>query len=120
MGSGIRAVTARPPQSVFWLHDDARGADRRVRLTQRRDYPLASAFGWPQVDEKHLVFVMLDDLRKRVSTAGQVDRCELALEDRVLKVIAEIPHGLTDLAEAFIFANIVTDEIGISHGRGST
>ena len=47
---------------------------------------------------------------------GQIDRRELALEDRVLQMVAEIAHGLEDFAQPLIVADIVADEKSISHG----
>ena len=99
------------------LDDDARRVDRGVGLAQRADHPFAAAFGGAEVDEQHLVFVVLDDLTECVSALGQIDRRELALEDRVLRMVAKVSHGLEDLAEAFIVADVVADEKGISHGR---
>jgi len=102
------------------LNDNARSTDRRIRLPQRSDDSLAPPLSWAEVNEKHLVFVVLDDLGERMPALGQIDRRELALEDRVLQVVAEIPHGLEDLAKPLVVADVVADKVGVSHGRGST
>jgi hypothetical protein len=59
---------------------------------------------------------MLDDFRERMPTSGQIDRRELALEDRVLQMVAEVAHGLEDLAEAFVVADVVANEKSVAHG----
>jgi len=97
-------------------HDNAGGIERGVGLAERGDHAFAASFGGPQIDEEHLVFVMLDQLAEHMAAFGQIDGRELALEDGVLEVVAEIAHGLEDLAQSFIVANIVADEKRISHG----
>lgn len=62
---------------------------------------------------------MLDDLGKRMPTLGKIDRIKLTLENRVLQMITKVPHGLEDLAKPPVIADVVGDEIGISHGRVS-
>lgn len=47
----------------------------------------------------------------------EVDRSELALEDGILQVHAEIAHGVVNLAQAFGVADVVGDEVGVSHGE---
>jgi hypothetical protein len=42
-----------------------------------------------------------------------------ALEDGILQVVAVAAHGFEDLAEAFVFADVVTDEIGLPHRADS-
>lgn len=81
-----------------------------------RDDPLAACLGRAEIDEEHLVFVVLDDVAQGVPAAGQIDGGELALEDRVLQVVAKVPHGLVDLAEPLVIADVVADEVGVSHG----
>lgn len=98
------------------LHDDARGADRRVGLAEGGDHALAAAFGRAEVDEEDLIFVVLDDLAERMPALGEIDRGELALEDRVLQMVAEVAHGLEDLAEPLVVADVVADEKSVTHG----
>jgi len=57
----------------------------------------------------------MNQLGERRSALGQVGRCELALEDRVLQVVAEIPHGLENLAKALVVGDVVADEDRVSH-----
>ncbi len=97
------------------LDDDAGRVDWRIRLAQRRDHALAASLGGAEVDEQHLVLVVLDEFGQRMSALGQIDWRELALEDRVLQVIAEVAHGPVDFAEAFVVADVVTDEKSVAH-----
>src|SRR5690606_12628148 len=64
-----------------------------------------------------LVLLVIDDLAERVPAPGDVDRRKLTFEDRVLQVVAEVPHGFKDLAKALVVANVVADEVGITHGQ---
>ena len=97
------------------LHDNAGRADRRIGLPERGNHAFAAALGRAEVDEQHLVFVVLDDLRERVAATSQVNRGELALEDRVLQMVAEVAHGFVDLAEALVIADVVADEESVAH-----
>ena len=99
--------------------NDTRRADRRVRFADRIDHPFASALGRPQIDKQHLIFVVLDDFTERMPTFGKVDRIKLALEDRILQMLAKVPHRLEDFAKTLVVTDIVSDQIGISHGRVS-
>ncbi len=55
-------------------NDKARRVDRRVRLTERRDHAVAATFGGAQMDEQHLVFVVVDDARQFGPASNQVSR----------------------------------------------
>ena len=112
-----RAVLVSPKQSRS--NDNARCADWRVRFADRIDHSFAPALGGTQVDKQHLVFVVLDDLGKRMPAFGKIDRIKLTLENRVLQMIAEVPHGFEDFAKPPVIADVVGDEIGVSHGRVS-
>ncbi len=97
-------------------HHHARCIQRRIRLAERRDDPIAAPLGWPQVNEQHLVLAVVNLVAESRPALGQVGRRELALEDRVLQVVAEIPHGLKDLTEPLVVGDVVADENRISHG----
>lgn len=97
-------------------YHNARLVDGGVGQAEGRDDAVAAAGGGAEVDEEDLVFVVLDDFAENVPALGEVDGRELALEDRVLQVVAEVAHGLIDPAEAFVVADVVADEIGVSHG----
>ena len=60
----------------------------------------------PEINEQDPIFVVIDDLPRRVPAADDVARRELALEDRVLEVIAEPAHGFVDLGEAAVVADV--------------
>src|SRR5688572_793711 len=107
LGSGSLPMSTFP-QSV---DNDAGRVERGVRLTKGGDHAVAAAFSRAEVDEQHLILAVVNDLAELVPAANQVDRGELAFEDRVLQVIAEAAHGLVDFAEALVVADVVADEI---------
>lgn len=86
-----------------------------IGLTERGDHAIAAAFGGAEVYEKDLIISVVDDAAKQLAAANQVGRGELALEDGKLEVIAEIAHGLEDLAQALVVGDIVADQIGGAH-----
>jgi hypothetical protein len=67
------------------------------------------------MDEKNLVFVVVDDAGKFRAAPNQVGRSELALEYGVLQMIAVTAHGLENLAKALVVADVVADEVGLAH-----
>jgi hypothetical protein len=72
---------------------------------------VAPTFGWAQVNEQHLVFIMVNDSRERHPASNQIARRELAFEYGVLQMVAIATHGLKDLAKALVVRNVVTDQI---------
>jgi hypothetical protein len=101
------------------VHDDARTVDRRVRLSQRGDDAVAAAFGGTEIDLQHLVFAMVDRFGQPEPAARQIGLRKLALEHRVLEVIAEATHDLVDLGEPLVLADVVRDEEGVAQVRRS-
>jgi hypothetical protein len=96
--------------------DDKTGrVDVGVGEAERGDDAVATPFGRPEVDEQDLVFVVVDDGGQLGAAADEVAGGELALENGVLEVVSEGAHGLENLAEAFVVADVVADEIGLSH-----
>jgi hypothetical protein len=61
------------------------------------------------MDEQNLIFVVIDDAGKFRAAPNKVAGSELALEYGVLEMIAVPAHGLEDLAEALVVADVVTD-----------
>jgi len=76
---------------------------------------IAPALGGTQVDEEHLVVVMVDDSGDFGAAADEVAGRELALEDGVLEMVAVPAHGFEDFAETLVVADVVANEIGLSH-----
>jgi len=68
------------------------------------------------VDEEDLILIVLNDARELRPAANKVRLRELALEHRVLQVIAVAPHGFEDLAKPLIIRNVITDQIRLAHG----
>jgi hypothetical protein len=101
------------------LHDKTGRIDIRIRQTERGDDAIAASFGWAEMDEQDLVFVVIDDAGKFRAAPDKVACRELALEHGVLQMIAEPAHGLEDLAEPLVVADIVTDEIRLPHEADS-
>ena len=67
------------------------------------------------MDEQHLVLVMMNDLRQRRPATDQIGGGELTLEDGILQVIAKAAHGLEDLAESLVVADVVTNQVRLAH-----
>ena len=67
------------------------------------------------MDEQNLIFVVVDDAGKLGAAPNQVGRGELALEYGILQMIAVTPHGLENLAQALVVADVVADEVGLAH-----
>lgn len=63
----------------------------------------------------HLIFGMVDDCRKFRQALRKVCRRQLALENGVLQVVAIVAHNLNHLAKPLVIADVVTNEIGLSH-----
>jgi hypothetical protein len=78
-------------------------------LAERCDHAFAPPLAWAEVDEEHLVVAMVDQFTKHMPAIGEVNRSELALENRVLKMVPKITHGFEDFAEAFVIADVVAD-----------
>jgi hypothetical protein len=60
---------------------------------------------------------VVNDGGKLGLAASEVGRSELAFEDGVLEVIAVVAHGLEDLPQALVIANVVADEVRGTHGN---
>lgn len=88
-------------------------------MAEGADDSVAAPVGWAEVDEEDLVGGVMDDLAEFVPQFGEVDGCELALENRELQVVAEIAARLKDFSQAFVVGDVVTNEIRIPHGRAS-
>jgi hypothetical protein len=61
----------------------------------------------------------MNDVAEELATPGEIGRRHLAFEDGILEVVAEIPHGAEHAAEPFVVADVVADQIGVSHGGTS-
>ena len=51
-----------------------------------------------------------------MTASYEISGSELAFEDRVLEMVAEIAHGLVHGPKPLVIANVVADEVGIAHG----
>lgn len=96
------------------LHDHRDAVEIDVGFAEGRDGARAAAFDWADVDEEHLVFVVVDDAREVGAELNELTSVELALEDRELKVLTPTEHQLVDLAQAFRIANVVGDDEGLA------
>jgi molybdopterin-binding protein len=100
---------------AYAIDDDAGAVHRGISLAERGDHAVTASLGRAEVNEQHLVFPVVDDLRQEVPAARQVRCRELALEDRVLQVVAEPAHGLVDLREPAVVADVVADQVRVPH-----
>lgn len=67
------------------------------------------------MDEQNLILIVIDNAGQFRPAANKVPGSKLALEHRVLKVIAVPPHSLEDLAKALIIADVITNQIRLPH-----
>lgn len=58
---------------------------------------------------------MVDDFGQDSSALQEFGWVELALEDAVLEVVAKVFHGAMDFFESLVIANVVGNEVGVSH-----
>src|SRR5581483_8192259 len=98
-----------------FLNNDAGRIHVCIRLTERRNDAVAASLRRTKIYKQHLIFLVVDELTQSFAATDQVCRRELAFEDRILQVIPETAHGLEHLLQAFLIADVVTDEIGSAH-----
>jgi hypothetical protein len=67
------------------------------------------------MNEQNLIFVVVDDAGKFGAAANNIACRELALEDGVLKMVAEAAHGFEDLAKALVVGDVIADEVRLPH-----
>lgn len=79
------------------------------------DYAITASGSWAEVDEQNLVVSDVDDVFQLLFQPQQIDRIELAFEDRVLEMVAPISHRFEDFAKPFIVADVVGDQIDVAH-----
>ena len=101
------------------LHNNERGVDVDVRLSDRGNHSLSSTRGRAKIYEEHLIFRMVDDLGEFRTQSDEVHSSQLALEDRILQVVAPPAESLEDLAQPFCVADVVTDDVRIAHIESS-
>lgn len=99
----------------FAIDNKAGAVDRRIGFAKGGDDSIAAAFNGSEIDEQHLILAMVDDLPEGVAAANQVSWRELALEDRILEMVAEVAHRFEDAPESLVIADVVAYEISIAH-----
>lgn len=107
------------PRIVGNSDNETGGVDGGITFTQRGNNAITTSFRRSQFNEEDLVLAMIDNLAQHVAATRQVRRRELAFEDGVLQVISHIPHGFEGFAETFVIADVITDQIGVTHGSSS-
>jgi hypothetical protein len=85
------------------------------RLAERGNHAIAAPFNWSEVHEEHLIVTVINDFAQRMTAADKIGRGELAFEDRVLEMVAEVAHGFVNGPEPLVVADVVVDEVGITH-----
>ncbi len=98
------------------LYHIAGCVDLGIGQTDGGDDAVAASFGRSQVDEEHLVFLMMDDFTEGLFELDFFTRRQVAFENRILQVIAKIFARLERKAESFAFGDVVADKIGGAHG----
>src|SRR5579872_5024887 len=87
-----------------------------IGLAHGGNHAVAPALGGPQVHEQHLVARVMDDRRQLRPQPSQIGRRKLALEHRILKMVPIAAHGLVNLAQPLVIADVITNEVRGAHG----
>lgn len=88
-------------------------------MAERFDDAVPPAFARSEIDEQDLVVGVVDNFGQLSAALQQVGRGELALKDAVLQMIAPVPQRFEDLAESFGIADVIGDDVRVSHRVGS-
>jgi hypothetical protein len=91
------------------------GVHPGVRFAEGGYNAVAAAFGRAEAYKQDLVIVVMDDFPQLTFELDLFLGAEVALEDRVLKMIPEIAADLEHPAQAFVVGDIITDQIRDSH-----
>jgi hypothetical protein len=94
---------------------DTRRVEICIRFAEGCDDAITASFGRAEINEEDLILIVVNDGAEVDFQPDEVGCGELALEDGVLKVVAVTAHGLKDLAQAFVIADVVADEEGFAH-----
>src|SRR5690606_2010488 len=84
-----------------------RSADRLMDRSLDLVLPLCAA----EVEEQHLVVIMMDHTSEAALELGLVAVAESSEEHRVLHGLPEIAHDGVDLAEPAVVADVVGDQV---------
>jgi hypothetical protein len=71
--------------------------------------------GGAELYKDHLVLALVDDVEQAALHQGAIERGELAEEDAELDPVAEVAHGLINLAEAAGVGDVVGDDVIVAH-----
>ncbi len=110
VGQGLHPV----PFCGGRLHDYRDAVEVNVGLTECGDGARATALDGADVNEQHLVFVVVNDARQLRAQLDELPVVELALEDRKLEVLTPTEHELVHLAKTFGVADVIGDDEGLS------
>ena len=98
------------------LDDHTGRIDMGVGQSDRVDDPFAATVAWSKIDEEDLVEIVVDDLAEFFREDGFFGIGQLAFENAQLEVVPRVSHGAKDFSESFWVADIVGNDVGISHG----
>jgi len=87
----------------------------RIRLSESGDDAIAATLRRTEMDKQNLILVMMNNQVQRSPAPSQIPLRKLALENRILQMIAEATHGLENFAKPAIVRNVVTHQIGLAH-----
>ena len=107
----VKELACRDP-----LYHIAGCVDLGIGQTYGGDNAVTSSFGRTEVDEEHLVFLMVDNFTEGLFEFDFFARRQVTLENGVLQVIAKIFARLECKTEPLAFGNVIADEIGGAHG----
>jgi hypothetical protein len=67
------------------------------------------------MDEKHLIFAMVNQLSQAELAPRQIRLRQLAFENGKLQMVPIPAHGLKDLPQPLLIRNVVTNQVGLPH-----
>src|SRR5438876_7617986 len=80
-----------------------------VGQTQGSDHPVAPTLRWSQRDKEHLIFIVVDNVAMFFFQLNLLLGIQVALENRILQMVAEVATGLEHLAQPLVVGDVVTN-----------
>jgi transposase len=115
--TGIDATHSRSQRTESDYNRASLG--RMIHASQRRDRGVPSTLLRADVDEEHLVLVVMDDAAEARAQLDELAVIELASEHRELKVVAVALQGFEHPAQPVGAAHVVRHNVGLAHHRSS-
>lgn len=88
-----------------------------IRQSQRGYHSITSPLRRTQLDKDHLIFIVIDDVIQSSFQFNLFRRIQVALENRILQMIAKISTGDKHLPQPLGIGDVVTNQVGSAHGE---